>query len=335
MNKTIQKCDYLVFDVSSILYRTFFQNKNEDIIISTGLAHHMALMSMKKFYNKFTPRKKVIMTFDRPSWRLVYTESDNCISGRKYKGNRRQKMTPREKAKFAAFQEHIGEFEEIMRKHTGIMCLSAEGLEADDLVAGICEAFGTDGGDDIIIVSKDRDLAQLQGKDKDIFYTNIQQWDPSTGNQITIETAIQDLLKEKKPIPHELVNVDFFLFAKKLRGDKGDNVQSAYPGVRKTRIIKAWNDEFERVNLLNHTWKNEDKKEFIVKQLFDEGDLLMNLRSIHPQLNSIRLEALKTIFNEMQNPGKFSYFKFLKFLNDYEMDKITDSLESFIPLLNQ
>ena len=131
---------YLVFDISSMLYRTFFQNKNEDVVTNAGLAHHMALMSMRKFYNKFQPHK-VVMTFDRPSWRKEYTLSEDCISGKKYKGNRRQKMTPKQQEKFAAFMTHIQEFEGLMRDHTNIICLSKEGLEADDLIAGFVEAY--------------------------------------------------------------------------------------------------------------------------------------------------------------------------------------------------
>lgn len=324
---------YLVFDISNVLYRTFFANKQLDVDTSTGLAHHTALMSMNKFYRQFNP-DKVVMALDRSSWRKAYTASEECISEKKYKGNRRQKMTPSEQEKFARFMNHVQELEEIIRKHTSIICLAADGLEADDLIAGFIEAYGEDGEDEIIVISRDRDLAQMLGKGKDVFYPNVVQFDPVTGEEITIETAIKDLFKEKKKstIPPEFHNVDFFLFSKCLKGDTVDNVQSALPGVRKTRIIKAYTDPFERVNLLNETWTNQDKKEFITKQLFEEGQKLMNLRQ---QPDDIRNIIFKTILHEMDNPGEFSYFHFLKFLGKYELKEISKNLENLAPMFSR
>lgn len=324
---------YLVFDISNVLYRTYFANKAHDVDTSTGLAHHTALMSMNKFYRQFKPHK-VVMAFDRSSWRKQYTASDECISGKKYKGNRRQKMTPKEKEKFMRFLEHVNEFEDIMREHTSVVCLGADGLEADDFIAGFCEAYGWDSEDEIIIVSRDRDLAQLLGDGKDKFYSNITQYDPFTGKEVTVKTAIYDCLKEKKEgaIPEDLISVDFFLYAKAMRGDTGDNVQSAYPGIRKNKIYESYRDPYTKANLFHHTWKDETGKEMVVKKLFEEGQFLMNLRK---QPEEIRMKMFETILEEMEDPGKFDYFRFLQFLGKYEMKEISKSLENFIPLLSR
>lgn len=325
---------FLLFDISNILYRTFFVNKNLNVEESTGLAHHAALMSMNKFYKQFKP-DKVIITSDRSSWRKKYTASKECLSQVPYKGNRRQKMTPAEKRKFAIFIKHVEEFEEILHVHTSLPVLANEGLEADDLIAGFCQAYGEDGEDDIIIVSRDRDLAQLQGNGKDKIYTNITQYDPTTGKKITIESAIKDLLKIKdmKPIPFEHNNVEYFLFAKYLRGDTGDNVQSAFPGVRRTRINKAFADPYEKTNLLNESWKcGLRNKEFVVKDLVKEGELLMDLRQ---QPNDIRTRIFQTILDGMEDPGTFSYFDFMKWLGKHELKKISENLDRFVNLLSR
>lgn len=322
---------YLIFDISNVLYRTFFANKNYSLEDSSGLAHHMALMSMHKFYRQFQPNV-VVMAFDRPSWRKQYTLSENCISGKKYKGNRRQKMTPAEKAKFEEFINHVNEFEQIMKEHTRCMCLANDGLEADDLIAGMVEAYGVRTENEIIIVSRDRDLAQMLGEGKDILYPNVIQHDPFTGEQITIKTAIKDLFKEKKKstIPNNLLQTDFFLYAKKFRGDAGDNVQSAYPGIRKTRIISAYNDPFEHTKVMNHTWTDENRNTFKVEDLFNEGDLLMNLRH---QPNDIRAKIFQTILDG-EECGDFSYFHFMKYLGKHQLSKLAQNLDQVLPMLS-
>jgi len=328
---------YLVFDISNVLYRTFFANKQHDVDTSTGLAHHTALMSMNKFFKKFRPHK-VVMAFDRSSWRKEYTTSEEALTSKKYKGNRRQKMTPKEQEKFERFCEHINEFEEIMRTHTSVICLAGENLEADDLIAGFVQAYGEDGEDEIVIVSRDRDLAQNLGMGKDTVFPNVIQFDPFTGEEITIESAIRDCLKDKKGkinIPEEYKSVDFFLWCKKIRGDSGDNVQAAFPGVKYPRILKAYDDDYERNKLLHETWKDIKNGQPVnrnVKQMMEEGDLLMNLRS---QPEYIRTRMFTEILNETENPGKFSYFEFMKFLGKYQMKDIAGNLENFVDLLSR
>lgn len=328
---------YLVFDISNVLYRTFFANKQHDVDTSTGLAHHSALMSMNKFFKKFRP-DKVVMAFDRSSWRKEYTASEEALTSKKYKGNRRLKMTPKEQKKFELFCEHINEFEELMRVHTSVICLAGENLEADDLIAGFVQAYGEDGEDEIIIVSRDRDLAQNLGKGKNTFFPNVIQYDPFTGKEITIESAIRDCLKDKTGkinIPKEHINVDFFLWCKKIRGDSGDNVQSSFPGVKYPRILKAYEDDYERNKLLHTTWtdiKSGQEVTRVVKEMMAEGELLMDLRC---QPNDVRTRIFQEILTEMEDPGKFSYFEFMKFLGKYQLKEIANNLEKFTEMLSR
>lgn len=322
---------YLIFDISSVLYRTFFQNKNQDVVTSTGLAHHMALMSMNKFYKEFKPKTGVVAAFDRHSWRKDYTNSEHCLSQKPYKSNRRRNMTPAQEAKFFAFKQHVDEFESILQEHTAIICLSCDGLEADDLIAGFVQAYGDE--DEIAIISRDRDLAQLLDNNR------VTQYDPTSGEPITVESAIKDLYKIKdktKRIDEDLCCVDYFLFAKCLKGDTGDYVQSAYPGIRKGKVDKAYRNPYEYTNLMNETWKSKpnsdgDVVKYRVGDLVKEGNILMNLSS---QPDSIRHKIFNTILERTENPGSFSYFHFMRFLGKYEMKEIAKNLETFAPLLN-
>lgn len=300
---------YVVFDISNLLYRTFFANKQDDDQTVAGLAQHMALVTLNKYFKMFQPHQ-VIMTFDRSSWRKEYTADEQlCLSGKKYKGNRRQSMTPKEKAKFEAFLEHLGDFEELVRVHTSIVCLAGDGLEADDLVAGFCQRHQDD---EIIIVSGDKDMIQLLRHD------NVRLIDPASGKDRTLDEWGGD--------------ADLFMFEKCLRGDTGDNVGSAYPRVRKTKILKAYEDPFEKVNLMNETWTDQNENEHVVKHLFEENKLLMDLTA---QPDCVRRKIDEVIDHEMANPGSFSYFHMMKFLGKYELKKISQSLEQYVPMLSR
>lgn len=307
----------LVFDISNMLYRTFFANKQIDAETGTGLACHTALTTLNKYYRQFKPHK-VVMAFDRTSWRKAYTaDTELCISGKPYKGNRRQNMTPSEKEKFGRFVAHLNEFEDLMAEHTSVICLRGEALEADDLVAGVVDLFPED---DITIVSADKDLMQLLRRD------NVALIDPAKG-------------EDRRKLLNAEYNgdVDYFMFEKCIRGDTGDNVQSAFPGVRKTRIKKAYTDPYERVNLMNETWSigvpgDDDYKEFVVKDLYNENKLLMDLQE---QPDVIRDRIKETVLSSFEDPGTYSHFHFLKFLGKYELKKVADSLNNFVPMLSR
>lgn len=324
---------YLIADITNMLYRTYFGNR--DAQIEPELALHMSLMTLNKFHRQFSPTQ-TILAFDRSSWRKTYTKSDECYSPKVYKSNRRLKQTPADEEKHRRFLEHIREFEEMIRENTGIVCMAGKDLEADDIIAGLVRAYGEDPEDELdelIIISRDRDLAQLQGKGRDTFYPHITQYDPFTDKKITIESAIKDLfkIKDKKPYPDEYVNTEYFLYCKCLRGDTSDFVQSAYPGIRRTRINKTFDNPFEKTNMLKETWSDPNGREFSVEKLMKEGNLLMNLRD---QPKVIQTRIFKTILEEQENVGMFDYFEFGKFLARNKLERINKSLNNFIKLLN-
>jgi len=299
---------FIVFDISNLLYRAFFANKQQDDQTTAGLAQHMALVTLNKYFKAYKPHK-VVMAFDRSSWRKEYTASEFCQSGKPYKGNRRQSMTPKEREKFEAFLSHLSEFEELMRVHSSVICLAGDGLEADDLVAGFCQRYTED---EIVVVSADKDMMQLLRGD------NVTLIDPASGKPRNLDEYGGC--------------ADLFMFEKCLRGDSGDNVGSAYPRIRKTKIRKAWTDEFERINVMNETWTDQTGKEHIVRNLYKENQLLMDLTA---QPKSIRVQMDQIIESEMEDPGTFSYFHFMAFLGKYELKKISQSLDQYVPMLSR
>jgi len=303
---------YIAFDISNILYRTFYANKSDDDTTIAGLAHHSALTTLNKYHREFKPHK-LIMCCDRKSWRKEYTASEEAITPKQYKGNRRQKMSKSEEIKYAKFMDHLAEFEEIMRDQTSVITLAGNGLEADDLMAGVCQILTMDPENEVILVSADRDMTQL------LRYPNVRLIDPASGKDLTLDEWGGD--------------ADLFMFEKCFRGDRGDWVQSAYPRIKKTRIMKAWDDDFELANIMNETWIHPDnKKEYVVKHLFKENQLLMDLTK---QPDNIQLDIVKTVLHGLKNPGSFSYFKFVGFLGKYKMKKLSQNIETFTKMLSK
>ena len=110
---TNRRLRFLVFDISNVLFRTYYANKNEDELTIAGLAQHAALITLNSYFKKYRP-DKVVMVFDRPNWRVDYTKSDECYSGRIYKGNRHSDKTAAEKKKYNDFKAHLVEFEQLI-----------------------------------------------------------------------------------------------------------------------------------------------------------------------------------------------------------------------------
>ncbi len=303
---------YIAFDISNILYRTFYANKSDDDTTIAGLAHHAALTTLNKYNREFKPHK-LILCCDRKSWRKAYTASEEAVTPKQYKGNRRQKMTPAEQKKYAAFMDHLREFEEIIDEHTSVITMAEIGLEADDIMAGVCQVLTMDEDNEVILVTADKDMIQL------LRYPNVRLIDPASGKDRTLDEWDGD--------------ANLFMFEKCIRGDRGDWVQSAYPRVKKTRIMKAWNDDFELANMMNETWIHpDDGKEYIVKQLFKENQLLMDLTK---QPDDIQLTIVKTVLRGLKDPGTFSYFHFMRFLGKYKMEKLSQNVETFTKMLNK
>lgn len=300
---------YLLFDISSVLYRTFFANKNVDEETGTGLAFHSALVTLNSFFRKVKPHQ-VVMAFDRNSWRKDYTADETlCVSKKPYKGNRRQNMTPSEKHRYEQFVDHLRELEYLLRQHTTIVCLAQDGLEADDLLAGFVQKYPDDTH---VVVSSDKDLLQLLGN------PNVTLVDPATGKNRDLDEWNGD--------------ANYFLFEKFLRGDRGDHVQSAFPGVRSKKILQAYTDVFAKNNMLGEQWTDAHKNTFTVRDLFFENQLLMDL-SAQPECTRRTID--ETIEQSMSNPGKFSFFHLMKFLGKYELKKVADNIEQYTAILSR
>lgn len=321
----------LVVDCSNLFWRAVSAQQKygpANAADSAGLGLHMCLMSLRKHYNSIKPQKIAVAFEGKQNWRKEYTKSEQCYSKRLYKGNR--VLDPN----MAVLFDVIKNFEELVREHTNIVTLQHPMLEGDDLISGYAQYYGNphpgnDEGDEIVILSGDKDFAQ------ELDNPNVSLINPDDG-------------KPRQLI--DLCGVDdagYFMFEKAFRGDAGDNVLPALPRVRKTRLQKAygvrdgvanpeWADAFELSNLLDTQWEytdpeSGDKRQLHVEKMFEENNLLMNLKS---QPDNIRALIRETIVTQADNHGQFNFFKFQQFIGKYKLAAIGEKSSDFVGLFS-
>ena len=308
----------LVIDGNNLLHRTFHANNKhgdpEEVIISMCIL--TALYKMNEYYRRFDP-DEVVMTFDSYSWRKEYTKDlSKCVTNKKYKGHRRMDKTAKEMRLFQMLDEHIEEFADMLRDRTRIVVLQKEFLEGDDLMAAWVQMHRED---DNIVVSGDRDMMQL------LRYDGVQIIDPATGKNRTLEDWDHD--------------ADLFLFEKCFRGESktNDNIQSAYPRLRRTKIDKAYEDEYLRTEIMAHTFKQTDEVdgqieevEYKTADVFRENMLLMSLRH---QPDPIKVLMVKGVQEGLANRGRYNNMKFIQYCSRNDLHPILNKVEDFVPLL--
>ena len=77
---------------------------------------------------------------------------------------------------------------------------------------------------------------------------------------------------------------------------------------------------------MKSTWVNQDKKEFVVSDVFKENILLMDLTA---QPTEIRECMDKTIADGEANPGTFSLFHMTRFLGANDLVRISQHMDNF------
>jgi hypothetical protein len=300
----------MIVDTANLLFRVAAAhgkyNQGTSPEDQAGLAMHMALNSLNKYYKKFYPDQLAVTFEGGQNWRKEYTRSEQCKSKKVYKANRVKDSS------MVPFFELIAAFEQLARKHTSLVCLSHPKLEGDDLIAGYTQRF-SEVGDEVIIISGDKDFVQL------LKHPNVQLINPDTGKPRQVEEVCG------------VNDATYFMFEKCFRGDKNDNVFPALPRVLKKRLQKAYGDDYELTKLMNETWTFKDPEtgaETInkVQDLFEENNLLMNLEC---QPDHIRALIDEVLDHELVHHGKFSFFHFSQFCGKFNLKQIGENAQQF------
>jgi hypothetical protein len=127
-----------------------------------------------------------------------------------------------------------------------------------------------------------------------------------------------------------------------MRGDAGDNVFSAYPGVRtkgsknKVGLIEAYSDRhkqgFSWNNMMLQRWADPDGVEYRVKDLYERNKLLIDLTA---QPDDVKTKVDDTIRNGVRVKTTAQVgVHFMKFCGKYELNKVSEQAEAYAKWLN-
>jgi 5'-3' exonuclease len=234
------------------------------------------------------------------------------------------------------FWETYDMFTTFLREKTNTSVLRHERAEADDLIARFIHLHPND---EHYIISSDTDYVQL-------ISNNVKQYNGVAGQLITLEGYFDDKgkpVKDKKTGEHKLLgDPQFHLFEKIMRGDSGDNVFSAYPGVRtkgsknKVGLIEAYADRhkqgFNWNNMMLQRWVDPDGAEHRVKDEYEMNRKLIDLTAQPDEIKDlVDLSIIKGV-RTMTTPQVGVHF--MKFCGKYELNKVSEQAETYAKWLN-
>lgn len=316
--------NYIIVDTANTFFRARHVIKG-DADTKLGMAFHITLNSIKKAWQDFNGNH-VVFCLEGRSWRKDYYEP--------YKRNRseaRAALTPKEQEEDQLFWESFDKFKDFINEKTNCTVLQHPELEADDLIAGWIQSHPKDKH---IIISTDSDFVQL-------IAPNVSQYNGVMEHHITHEgifdkkgkMVIDNKTKEPKSIP----NPEWLLFEKCMRGDSTDNIFSAFPKVRKNKLEEAFIDRenkgFAWNNLMLQRWIDHNGEEHRVLEDYERNRKLIDLSNQPPDIKEKIFETIDNNIRQEKNISQVG-IRLLKFCQLYDLQKISDQVQSYAEPLN-
>lgn len=315
---------YIIVDTAN----TFFRSRHVvrgGADIKIGMALHIMFNSIKKAWQDFDG-SHVVFCLEGRSWRKDFYKP--------YKANRavaRAALTQKEQEEDQLFWETFDEFKNFVNDKTNCTVLQHPQLEADDLIAGFIQLHPNDKH---VIISSDSDFYQLLAP-------NVSQYNGISEELHTI-TGIFDkkgrlVIDNKTKEPKKVPDPEWLLFEKCVRGDSGDNVFSAYPGVRtkgsknKVGLMEAFEDRknkgYSWNNLMLQRWVDHEGQEHRVFEDYERNRRLIDLSHQPENIRSIIEQTINnnTKSKEISQVG----IRMIKFCQSFDMKKIVENIQFY------
>jgi 5'-3' exonuclease len=335
---------YLLIDTANMFFRArHVAFRATDPWEKVGYALHITLAAIHKVYKKF-PADHVVFAMEGRSWRKdVY---------KPYKANRavnRAALTEAEQEEDKLFWETFDAFKDFLAAKTNCSVLRCATAEADDIIA---RWIALHPEDQHVIVSSDSDFVQLvapnvklyNGINEHLFGIDSVVDDKDRHLSFTIESNSK--IKVGKPDANFVVPSGYqqwVLFMKCMRGDPGDNVFSAYPGVRvkgtknQVGLTEAFEDRDRKGyawnNLMLQRWTDHEQAEHRVLDDYERNRMLIDLTA-QPEAIKATVDAdirEQVTYKDVGMVGAH----FMKFCGKYQLNKASDNAEQYSRWLNK
>tara|TARA_A100001011_G_C14320277_1_gene850234 strand:- start:6050 stop:7021 length:972 start_codon:yes stop_codon:yes gene_type:complete len=317
---------YLLVDTQNMFFRArHVAQRGASLDEKIGLAFHIMFNSVKKANNMFNG-DHVVFCLEGRSWRKDVYEP--------YKKNRKvvlDKRSPREQEEDQYWWEAYDDFLDYLKEQTNSSAIRSSVAEADDVIALWIEAHKDSKN---IIVSTDSDFYQLISPTVNLYN--------GMTNQIITANGFYDekdnpVIDKKTSQPKGAPDPEWLLFEKCIRGDSSDNVFTAFPKVRKTKIKEAFDDRhnqgFVWNNFMLSKWTDHNGNDQLVKDCYERNKQLVDLTQ---QPDEVRTNILTEIVRA-QNSKAIEQVgvRFMKFCNKYSLEKLAQNPTEHAKYLNK
>lgn len=323
---------YALIDTANTFFRArHVASRNSDPEEKAAFALHLTLASVNQVVRNYSI-DHVVFCLEGKSWRkAVYAP---------YKRNRivdSQSVTEDDKAENDLFWSVYEQFTTFIKEKTNCSVLRHERAEADDMIARFIHLHPNDTH---YIISTDSDYVQL-------INTNVSQYNGVTNELITLQGYFKDngkpVIDKKTKEPKLLEGTpEYLLFKKIIRGDAGDNVFTAYPGVRekgsknKVGIMEAFEDRdkmgFNWNNFMLQRWTDHEGVEQRVRDCYERNKTLIDLTAQPQEIKDAVDQRIRESVRVDTVPQVGIHF--MKFCGKYELTKISEQAETYSKWLN-
>ena len=335
---------YVLIDTANMFFRarhTAF--RASDPWEKVGVALHTTLMSANKVVKRFEA-DHVVFALEGRSWRKDHYKP--------YKANRaeaRGAMTETEAEEDKLFWETYDELTKYLSTKTNCSVIRCATAEADDVIA---RWIALHPQDDHTIVSTDSDFVQLVAPNVQLYngvndhLFSVDGVRDGKGKSLSFEIKSNSKIKVNKHDPKFVLPKDYqkwVLFLKCMRGDPGDNVFSAYPGVRikSTKKSVGLTEAFEDRNKKGYAWNNmmlqrwtdHNQKELRVLDEYERNCTLIDLTAQPQEIKDVVDAAIREQVSH-KDVGMVGA-QFLKFCGKYELTKLSDHADAVGRWMNQ
>ena len=323
---------YALIDTANTFFRArHVASRNSDLDEKIGMALHLTLASVNQVVRKHSIDHVVFCLEGRSFRKDIYAP---------YKKNRvvdAMSVTEAEKEENEMFWDTYAKFTEYLTTKTNCSVLRHERAEADDMIARFIHLHPNDTH---YIISTDSDYVQL-------IAPNVLQYNGVTNELITIDGYFKDngkpVLDKKTKEPKLLEgSPEYLLFKKIIRGDAGDNVFTAYPGVRekgsknKIGIMEAFEDRdkqgFNWNSFMLSRWVDHEGVEHRVRDCYERNKTLIDLKAQPQDIKDAVDQRIKESVRVTTTPQVGIHF--MKFCGKYELTKISEQAEAYAKWLN-
>lgn len=337
---------YFIVDTANLFFKSrHIASRKTTDWERIGMAIHVTLTSVNSLIRKYGDGQPthVVFALEGRSWRKDFYPQ--------YKANReetKRTLTETQREEDNMYWEAYEQFTTFLKEKTNVSVLRCPIAEADDVISRFIKLHPND---EHFVISSDGDFYQLISE-------NVKQYNSLNGMLITNRGIFDDRgrtisftigsnskIKFGKPttsftLPENWV--EYGLFLKCVRGDPGDYVFSAYPGVRekgsksKPGLKEAFDDRTRRGfawnNLMLQRWVDHDNVEHRVIDDYERNRTLIDL-SMQP--DHIKKTVDECIISGLQSEKVSNVgIHFLKFCGKFELTDISKNPDSYARWLN-